>query len=81
VKGGTMDSTLMCAAKCMTVSICAPPSAVRLNHNADLTHDENAGGDGLPKALAEIFDDDDLLARLAQLPNDVTADITGAAGD
>ena len=48
---------------------------------ADIADDEFAGGDRLPEALAEIVEDDDLLAGLAQLPHHVAADVAGAAGD
>ena len=48
---------------------------------ADIADDQFARGDGLAKSLAQIVEDDDPLARLAELPNDMTADVSGAAGD
>jgi hypothetical protein len=35
----------------------------------------------LPKPLAQIVEDDDPLTRLPELPHDMTADVSGAAGD
>ena len=48
---------------------------------ADVAHHELAGGHRLPEALAEVIEDDDPLARLAQLPYDMAADVAGPAGD
>ncbi len=48
---------------------------------ADITDHQLARGYGLPKTLAQIVEDDDPLARLAELPHDMTADVAGAAGD
>jgi hypothetical protein len=38
-------------------------------------------GDRLPKALAQVIEYDNPLAGLTQLPYDMTADVSGAAGD
>src|ERR1700722_16864267 len=48
---------------------------------AYLAHHQLAGGHRLAKALAEIVGPAHAPPRLAQLPNDMTADIAGSAGD
>jgi hypothetical protein len=37
--------------------------------------------DGSPKPFAQVIEDDNPLAGLAQLSHDMTADVSGAAGD
>ena len=46
---------------------------------ADLADHQFARGHRLPEALAEVIQDDDPLAGLAQLPHDVAADVAGPA--
>jgi hypothetical protein len=48
---------------------------------AHIPDDQFPGGYRLAKSLDQIVENDDTLARLTQLANDVTADVAGAAGD
>jgi hypothetical protein len=48
---------------------------------AHIAHHQFARRDRLSETLAEIIQNDDSFARLAQLPHHVTADISSTAGD
>jgi hypothetical protein len=55
-----------------------PRHQIVVTHIAD---NQIACSDGLAKTFGEIVDNDDLLARLTQLPHYMAADVTGTAGD
>ena len=48
---------------------------------ADIADNELARGYRLPESSAQIVEDDDPFRGLAQLTDDMTADVPGTAGD
>ena len=73
---------MVCAAKCMTVStVVLRKQPGHQRTVADIADDEFARGHRLPESPAQIVEDDDPFRGLAQLTNDMTADVPGTAGD
>ncbi len=83
MSGSATDSgTIVCAAKCITVSMSwLSKTLIEQGGITRITDHEFAGGHRLFKTGREVVQRNDFLTGAAELTHDVAADVPGAAGN